>query len=197
MFTGLIEAVGKVGRVSARAGNRLFTIGAGFAPELGIGDSVAVNGTCLTVVEKDAKAFTVEAMGATLAATTLDALKAGGLVNLERALALGDRLGGHMVQGHVDEVGTVRRVERHSGYWTVAVEVNRASAKMVVPKGSICIDGISLTVATCRPGEFSVNVIPHTWENTNLRQRRAGQRVNVEYDMLVKAVQQQLGAQTR
>jgi riboflavin synthase len=190
MFTGLIEQVGRVERVAAVRGNRLLTIEAGFAGELAVGDSVAVNGACLTVTAREARAFTVEAVASTLAATTLGELRAGSPVNLERALALGDRLGGHMVLGHVDEVGKVRRIERHSGHWTIAVTIGRGYGRLLVEKGSVCLDGISLTVAERRPSEFSVNVIPHTWENTNLRFRRAGERVNVEYDMLVKAAQQ-------
>jgi len=193
MFTGLVEAVGRLARVESRSGNRLLTIEAGFAPELKVGDSVAVNGTCLTVTRAGQDDFTVEAVRATAEATTLGKLHIGAAVNLERALAVGDRLGGHMVQGHVDEVGKVRRIERRQGYWTVAVSISRMNSRSVVEKGSICLDGISLTVAAVRTGEFSVNVIPHTWENTNLGTRRAGELVNIEYDLLVKAVQRSSG----
>jgi riboflavin synthase len=189
MFTGLIEALGRVERVSGRQGNKLLVIQAAFAPELKLGDSVAVNGCCLTVVETDRSSFAVEAVAATVQATNLGRLKTGEPVNLERALAVGDRLGGHLVQGHVDEAARIRRIERHSGFHTVAVDIKRENGRLVVPKGSICVDGISLTVAEARPTEFSVNVIPHTWENTNLKLRRTGELVNVEYDMLVKAVQ--------
>jgi len=190
MFTGLVETVGRIERATGRQGNRVFTIGAGFAAELKLGESVAVNGCCLTVTRAGKQEFEVEAVAATLAATTLGRLKTGDAVNLERALAAGDRMGGHFVQGHVDEVGRVRRVERHSGYWTLAVEIDRRNSRLLVEKGSVCVDGISLTVASVRPGEFAVNIIPHTWENTNLKQRRPGDKVNIEYDLLVKAVQQ-------
>jgi len=189
MFTGLIEAVGRVGRATSRKGNRVFTIQAGFAGELKLGDSLAVNGCCLTVTEADQKSFDVEAVASTLDATTLGRIKSGDEVNLERALRAGDRMGGHFVQGHVDEVGRVRRIERHSGHWTLAVEVDRRTSRPLIEKGSVCVDGISLTVATLRPGEFAVNIIPHTWENTNLKRRRSGDKVNIEYDLLVKAVQ--------
>jgi len=189
MFTGLVEAVGLVERVTSRQANRVFTIQAGFAVELKLGESVAVNGCCLTVTKADKQVFEVEAVAATLAATTLGHLKSGEAVNLERALRAGDRMGGHFVQGHVDEVGKVRRVEQHSGHWTLAVETDRRNSHLLVEKGSVCMDGISLTVASVRPGEFSVNIIPHTWENTNLKQRRPGDRVNIEYDLVVKAVQ--------
>lgn len=189
MFTGLIETVGRVERVAPRQGNRMFTIQAAFAGELKLGDSVAVNGTCLTVTRFDQKSFDVEAVASTLQATTLGCLKTGDAVNLERALRAGDRMGGHFVQGHVDEVGKVRRIEQHSGHWTLAIETDRRTPRPLIEKGSVCVDGISLTVASLRPGEFAVNIIPYTWESTNLKQRHAGDRVNIEYDLLVKAVQ--------
>jgi riboflavin synthase len=195
MFTGLVETVGRIGRTVGRRGNRVFTIQAGFAGELKLGESVAVNGCCLTVTSTDKKSFDVEAVAATLEATTLGRFKTGDAVNLERALRAGDRMGGHFVQGHVDEVGKVRRIEQHSGYWALAVETDRRSSHLLVEKGSVCVDGISLTVASVRPGEFVVNIIPHTWENTNLKQRRTGEPVNIEYDLVVKAVQQ--GLETR
>lgn len=197
MFTGLIEAVGTVRRAVPRQGGRVLTIEAPFAAELAVGDSVAVSGVCLTVTERDAAAFSATAVAATVKGTTLGSLGPGSAVNLERALVAGDRLGGHIVQGHVDEVGRVRRVERRSDHWTIAVEVDHRNARLVVLKGSVCLDGVSLTVAAARPGEFCANIIPHTWEQTTLRLRRAGERVNVEYDMLVKAVQAGPAAQGR
>lgn len=195
MFTGLIEAVGRIERAIGRQGNRVFTIEAGFAAELKLGESVAVNGCCLTVTKAAKQSFEVEAVAATLEATTLGRFKTGDAVNLERALRAGDRMGGHFVQGHVDEVGKVRRIEQHSGYWTLAVGTARRNSRLLVERGSACVDGVSLTVASVRPGEFAVNIIPHTWENTNLKQRRTGEPVNVEYDLVVKAVQQ--GLETR
>jgi riboflavin synthase len=188
MFTGLIETIGRVERALGRQGNRVFTIQSGFAGELKLGESVAVNGCCLTVTRADKKSFDVEAVATTLQATTLGHLKTGAAVNLERALRAGDRMGGHFVQGHVDEVGKIRRIEQHSGHWTLAIETDRRGPRPLVEKGSVCLDGISLTVASLRPGEFVVNIIPHTWENTNLKQRRPGDKVNIEYDLLVKAV---------
>jgi riboflavin synthase len=150
---------------------------------------VAVNGCCLTVTRVDKNSFDVEAVAATLEATTLGRLQTGASVNLERALRAGDRMGGHFVQGHVDEVGKVRRIEQHSGYWTLAIETDRRAPRPLVEKGSVCVDGISLTVASMRPGEFALNIIPHTWENTTLKLHRPGDSVNIEYDLLVKAVQ--------
>lgn len=187
MFTGLIETVGRVERAVGRQGNRVFTIGAEFAGELKLGESVAVNGCCLTVTGADKTSFDVEAVASTLEETTLGRAKTGDTVNLERALRAGDRMGGHFVQGHVDEVGKVRRIEQHSGHWTLAIETERRTSHPLVEKGSVSVDGISLTVASLRPREFAVNIIPHTWENTTLKQRRPGDRVNIEYDLLVKA----------
>ncbi len=197
MFTGLIEAVGRVERAVGRQGNRVFTIQAAFTEELKLGESVAVNGCCLTVTRADKHNFDVEPVAATLAATTLGQVQTGDEVNLERALQTGDRMGGHFVQGHVDEVGKVRRIERHSGYWTIAIQAGRRNSHLLVQKGSVCIDGVSLTVASVRPGEFAVNIIPHTWEKTNLKRRRPGDRVNIEYDLLVKAMQQRVAGSGR
>jgi len=189
MFTGLIETVGRIERAVGRQGNRVFTIQAGFVDELKLGESVAVNGCCLTVTGADKESFDVEAVASTLEATTLGRAKTGDKVNLERALRAGDRMGGHFVQGHVDEVGKVRRIEQHSGHWTLAIETDRRTSRPLVEKGSVCVDGISLTVASVRPGEFAVNIIPHTWETTILKRRRTGEPVNIEYDLVVKAVQ--------
>ncbi|HTW92711.1 MAG TPA: riboflavin synthase [bacterium] len=189
----MVETVGRVEQALGHGSNRVFKIEAAFAGELKLGESVAVNGCCLTVTRADKQSFEVEAVATTLAATTLGRLKTGDEVNLERALQAGDRIGGHFVQGHVDEVGKVRRIERHSGYWTLAIETDRRAARPLVEKGSVCLDGISLTVASLRLGEFAVNIIPHTWENTNLKQRRPGDKVNIEYDLLVKAVRHNAG----
>ncbi len=191
MFTGLIESVGRIERVQDRQSNRLLTVRAGFASELTIGDSVAVNGVCLTVTGMNRTSFVVEAAATTLKATTVGRLRVGDRVNLERALALGDRLGGHLVQGHVDEVGRIRRVERHAGYRTIAVEIDRRNSGFIVRRGSVAVNGVSLTVADARPGEFCVNIIPHTWNSTNLSTVRPGVLVNIEYDLLVKAASRQ------
>jgi len=195
MFTGLIETVGRIERVAPRQGNRVFTLDAAFASELTDGESMAVNGCCLTVTKSGKKSFDVEAVASTLQTTTLGHLQTGDCVNLERALRAGDRMGGHFVQGHVDEVAKVRRIERHSGHWTLAIETDRRRSRPIVEKGSVSVDGVSLTVASLRPGEFAVNIIPHTWENTNLKHRRPGDKVNIEYDLLVKAVRQQASGQ--
>lgn len=189
MFTGLVELVGRVEKVEPKFRNRQVTISAGFASELKPGDSVAVSGCCLTVVEAGAELFMVEAVEATLEQTTLGRLRTGVNVNLERALVAGARMGGHFVQGHIDEVGRVRRLTRRQGWHELAIEVKHRSFRFTAPKGSVCVDGVSLTIAEARPGEFSINVIPHTWENTTLSSLRPAGLVNVEFDLLVKAAQ--------
>ncbi len=187
MFTGLIEEVGKVLRISGLGDNRSLRVAAKFAGQLRQGDSVAVDGCCLTVVKATGQSFEVEAVAATLKATTLGSLKVGSRVNLERALMVGERLGGHFVQGHVDEVLQVRKVERRSGYWEISLQLTSRGARVLVDRGSVCVNGVSLTVALVTQTCFHVNVIPYTWENTNLKELRGGSKVNVEYDFLVKA----------
>ncbi len=188
MFTGLVEEVGKVLSTNSRQGNRVFEVGAKFSPELAVGDSVAVNGCCLTVVGKSERSFKVEAVATTLKATTLETLRSGTGVNLERALAAGDRLGGHIVQGHIDEVARVARIEQLAGSWQVGFRTARENRRLLVEHGSVCIDGVSLTVAGLERDGFAVNIIPHTWQNTALAGLRAGDRANVEYDLIVKSV---------
>ena len=193
MFTGIIQEVGRVRAVRTDRGNRLITVDAELAAGLAVGESIAVDGCCLTVTERAERRFTAEAVGPTQARTTLAGLRAGARVNLERALAAGARLGGHFVQGHVDEVGTVRRVERCAGYHRLVVRVSPDARESLIERGSVAVDGVSLTVADIGPAEFSVNVIPHTWQETHLADRRAGDRVNIEYDMLVKAARRPRG----
>ncbi|NPV14716.1 riboflavin synthase [candidate division WOR-3 bacterium] len=193
MFTGLVETIGKVVRVVPKQGNRRLVIEADFAQELQPGESVAVNGCCLTVVGVARRRFEVEVVAETLKRTNLRDLRSGTPVNLERALRFTDRLGGHFVLGHIDEVGTVRRLEHRSNEHRLFVAVKEASFNLLVEKGSVAIDGVSLTVAGVKRGEFWVNLIPFTWERTTLNRCRAGTRVNLEYDILVKAAQRGQG----
>lgn len=188
MFTGLVEAVGRLQRTFVRRGNRVFEIAADNSLLDGLkkGDSVAVNGCCLTVIRVQPAWFEVEAVQATLKATTLGRFGPGGEVNLERALRLDSRLGGHFVLGHVDEIGIVRGVEERSGHRVMTIGVGEVSS--LLPKGSVCVDGVSLTVAQVGSDWFSVNIIPHTWENTTIHGLRCGSRVNVEFDILAKTV---------
>ncbi len=193
MFTGLVERVGRVSRIESRGPNRRFFIAADFADELRLGESVAVNGCCLTVVGTDRQEFQVEAVAATLRATNLGEVRIGERVNLERALRVGDRLGGHIVLGHIDEVGRIRRLERRAGEVLMVVAVKKENSQWLVAKGSVAVDGVSLTVAAKTVGEFTVNLIPFTLQETNLGMKKPGERVNIEYDVLVKAAREGKG----
>jgi riboflavin synthase len=187
MFTGLVEALGTVRELSfAGAGSRLVVAEARIAPELSLGESVAVNGACLTVVAHDAETFAFEAGPETLKRTNLGALAAGDRVNLERSLRLSDRLGGHLVQGHVDGVGQVaERIEQ--GEWlTVWFTCPADLAMQMVSKGSVAVDGISLTVVDVEPERFSVALIPHTLNHTTLGFKGPGAPVNLETELQAK-----------
>lgn len=190
MFTGIVE---EMGRVRVRSGTGRFEIEAErVTSELTVGESVSHNGCCLTVVEVGDGWYAVEAVAETLARTNLDELGAGDPVNLERPVRLADRLGGHLVQGHVDAVGEV--VEPAPD---LTVLMPGGIARYVVEKGSIAVDGCSLTVASVDDDRFSVAVIPHTQEVTTLGRRRPGQRVNLEVDVMAKYVERLLLAHRR
>ncbi len=190
MFTGIIEEVGRIGEVTPVANGRALRIEAARVLEaVHTGDSVAVDGVCLTVTRHDADGFEVEAIGTTLSRTTLGDLAAGAAVNLERAMALGDRLGGHLVQGHVDGVGTVRSVRREGEHVLLDVAMTDDVAIVTMQHGSIAISGVSLTVNALPAHDIAqVALIPYTWEHTNLRHLGAGDRVNLEGDMIGKYV---------
>ena len=190
VFTGLIEEVGVVARADSTArGQRIEIDAKVVVRDLEIGDSVAVNGVCQTVVELTDRAFAVEAMMPTLARTTLGDLAKGSRVNLERALALGARLGGHMVQGHVDGVGRVVGVQRAAEHVLMDIAIPEDVADVTVLHGSITVDGVSLTVNDIpTEGVIQVALIPHTWEHTNLAELRDGSIVNLEGDMIGKFV---------
>ena len=188
MFTGLIETTGRIERFDDRAGGRRLHVGASFANELQPGDSVAVNGVCLTVVETKSGTFTADLSRTTLEVTSLGTVDTGRLVNLERPVRADSRMGGHFVLGHVDETSTIRRFDRDGdGYW-LEVEIPANLTAFVIPKGSIAIDGISLTVATLRDRLVGVQIVPFTFAHTSLREAKAGDAVNLETDMLGKYV---------
>jgi riboflavin synthase len=193
MFTGIISDVGEV-RAIERRGDTLFRIGTQFdAASLAVGASVACSGACLTVIETGAGWFAVQASAETLARTTLGGWRVGTRVNLERALRLGDELGGHIVSGHVDGVARLvgRREEGESVRLTV--EAPAALARAIAPKGSAALDGVSLTVNEVEGGRFGVNVIPHTQQATTLGEARAGDELNLEIDLLARYVARLLG----
>ena len=189
MFSGIVEAVGRIAEVEPVANGRRLRIEAPFVAELGEGDSVAVEGVCLTATSFGDGCFHVEAIATTLSRTTLGGLEAGARVNLERALALGDRLGGHMVQGHVDGVGEVVRVEREGEHVLLDVSLPDVVREVTVLHGSIAMAGVSLTVnALPAPDVAQVALIPYTWDHTTLRDLRPGDGVNLEGDMLGRFV---------
>ncbi|MEO0117125.1 MAG: riboflavin synthase [candidate division WOR-3 bacterium] len=184
MFTGIIEEVGRVLEISFKSGNKIFTIQSSFAPELKIGDSVAVEGCCLTVIGNKDNNFQVEATKETLNQTTLKDLKRGDFINLERAIMVGSRLGGHFVQGHIDEIGKIIKILREGRNFLFEIRVK--NNQFLVEKGSVAVSGISLTVYGIKGNIFQVMIIPHTYENTTLKYKRVGSEVNVEYDILGK-----------
>jgi riboflavin synthase len=195
MFTGLIEEVGAVRRLErGPAGGRLSVRAKVVLDGTKIGDSIAVGGACLTVIALDNEGFVVECMPETLARTTIGAAGPGSLVNLERSLRWGDRLGGHLVLGHVDGVGEVLRVRRAGIAWEVRLSLPLELRGAVAAKGSIAIDGISLTVMAVDEESFEVGIIPHTLKETTLRAVKAGTRVNLEADVLARYVLQSLQA---
>jgi riboflavin synthase len=194
LFTGLVEALGRVDRVEDEGAGRRFRLAwPGFADSFTLGESIAVNGCCLTVVSSDGTTFDVQAGPETLLRTNLGLKKLGDPVNLERSLRVGDRLGGHFVQGHVDT--TAELVERRpDGEWDfLAFTLDPIWTPLMVPKGSIAVDGVSLTLVDVALDRFSVMLIPHTLAATTLGTLQPGDRVNIEADMLAKHVQKLLG----
>lgn len=199
MFTGIVAAVGDVRSVEVLAQARRLQIGTptGFLDGVREGDSVAVDGVCQTVIACDATSFTVAAIGTTLSRTTLGTLEPGRRVNLELALALGERLGGHLVQGHVDGTGRVTAIEHRDEYVLLDVSLPPEVEELTVLHGSITIDGVSLTVnALPAPGRAQVALIPYTWEHTNLNRLAEGDAVNLEGDMLGRFVMHHLKARS-
>ena len=194
MFTGIVEQRGKVIRVSPRGeGKRLSLEIPSDLTGLQLGDSINVNGACLTVVEIRGQIFDVDVSSETLLKTTLGDVQQGDGVNLERALRLSDRLGGHMVTGHIDATGTIVERREESDFLHLRIRIPGALSKYVVPKGSIAIDGVSLTVNDCREGDVQLTLIPDTLHQTALIEKKVGDRVNVETDILAKYVERLLG----
>ena len=189
MFTGLVADLGTVSDVAATADGVRLQVATSLAAELSEGDSVAVNGVCLTAVSADADGFTAEVMNETLRRSSLAEVAAGRRVNLELPLRAQDRLGGHVVQGHVDGVGAVSAVEDDGFARVVTIDAPPELLRYVVEKGSIAVDGVSLTVASVSPDTFAVSLIPETLERTNLGAAAPGTPVNLEVDVLAKYVE--------
>ena len=195
VFTGIVQEVGAVEEVvPVENGARIIILMPALAPEVGMGDSVSVNGTCLTAVELGAERIAFEAMGETLARTTTGALASGAPVNLEPALRPTDRMGGHVVQGHVDAVGAVTGIREDGIAKVITITAPPAITRYVVEKGSIAVNGVSLTVASLGADCFGLWIIPHTLQETNLGDLKSGSPVNLEYDMLAKYAEKQIAA---
>ena len=197
MFTGIVTDVGRIIEVSGQEGRRMVVETRLPLAEIPIGGSVATNGICFSVVEKGANWFAFDASGATLEVTTAGAWQVGEQVNLERSLRIGDEMGGHIVFGHVDAVGEITALEAAGESHRLEVRIPAQLAPLIAVKGSIAVDGMSLTVNAVDNERFVVNIIPHTWRETNLPQRRPGDRVNVEVDMLARYVARQLAFRDR
>lgn len=198
MFTGIIEEVGVIRSIKMGAQSAVITIQADKVMEdIHIGDSIAMNGVCLTVTSHDRHSYSVDIMHESLKRTNLGMMKGGSRVNLERAMPANGRFGGHIVAGHVDGTGTITSMERDDNAVWIHIDTEPAVLKYIVEKGSVTIDGISLTVATVDSKSFAVSVIPHTGANTTLLEKKPGDTVNLETDMIGKYVEKLLGFQTQ
>ena len=194
MFTGIVEKIGRVAKISLQDKNRHFFIESELAGELKIDQSVAHNGVCLTVVGIDNNVYEVVAIDETLQKTSLGTWQVGDKVNLERAMKLGDRLDGHIVQGHVDQTGVCHLIEGAQGSRVFTFHYDPSLGNMTIEKGSITVNGVSLTVVGSQKGAFSVAVIPYTYEHTCFHTLRVGDKVNLEFDVIGKYVLAKVGA---
>lgn len=188
VFTGIIKSVGSVQRVKALEGGKEIIIASDFADEVNVDQSISVNGVCHTATACDEETFTVQSVEETLRKTNIGDLTEGDAVNLERSLRPDQLLDGHIVQGHVDATGTIREIEQEGTDWLFTVEYPKEYTNLIVGRGSIAIDGISLTVANEEENRFSVAIIPYTYDHTNLHTKKVGDTVNLEFDVLGKYV---------
>ena len=188
MFTGIIETLGEITKLEQDGGNLHITINSTISQELKIDQSVAHNGVCLTVVSLDGNTYTVTAIEETLQKTSLGRLTVGNKLNLERAMILGSRLDGHLVQGHVDQTGVCTSIEEKNGSWFFSFEYEATTNNPTIEKGSITIDGTSLTVVDSGKNTFSVAIIPYTYEHTRFNTYKVGTVVNLEFDVIGKYV---------
>ncbi|WGK65862.1 riboflavin synthase [Croceiramulus getboli] len=189
MFTGIIETLGQIARIEQEEDNLHFYIDCDLARELKVDQSVAHNGVCLTVVDVNAKQYQVTAIAETLEKTNLGDWEPGQLVNLERAMVLGARLDGHLVQGHVDQTGRCIARQEQEGSWLFRFEYDASTGNQTIEKGSITVNGVSLTAVNSSHGQFSVAIIPYTYQHTTFQQLKVGDQVNLEFDVIGKYVQ--------
>ena len=188
MFTGIIEDLGIVNDINQEGSNLHFTINCSITQELKIDQSIAHNGVCLTVIAIHNNEYTVTAIQETLDKTNLGTLRVGDTINLERAMRLGDRLDGHIVQGHVDQTADCKRVKKEDGSWYFTFEYDPALSNITIEKGSVTVNGVSLTVVNSKLNEFSVAIIPYTYEHTTFKSLKTGDKVNLEFDVIGKYV---------
>lgn len=188
MFTGIIETLGVIEEIRKEEDNLHITISSSITNELKIDQSVAHNGVCLTVVGIQNEKYTVTAIKETILKTNLGEWRIADVVNLERAMKLGDRLDGHIVQGHVDQIGFCKSIEESNGSWYFTFEYDAALHNLTIEKGSITINGVSLTVVNSKENEFSVAIIPYTYEHTNFKNFKVGTKINLEFDVIGKYV---------
>jgi riboflavin synthase len=186
MFTGIVEEIGIVERLESEGSNLNLFIKSKMTPELKIDQSVAHNGVCLTVVEIKDGVYKVSAIKETLDKTNLGKLREGGLINLERAMKLGDRLDGHLVQGHVDQVAVCSEIKDNNGSWYFTFTYDQSPGNITIEKGSITVNGVSLTVVNSKENSFSVAIIPYTYHHTNFNKLNKGDTVNLEFDLVGK-----------
>jgi len=190
MFTGIVEGMGKVTDIRMEGTNYIFYIESDFSDELKVNQSVSHNGVCLTVTGIENGIYTVTAVQETLQKTNLGNISTGEFVNLERSMSTEYRFDGHIVQGHVDQTGICTKVQEVDGSWLFDFEYDfESTGNFLVEKGSVCIDGVSLTVFNCKNGSFTVTIIPHTWQVTNFQFLVEGNRVNLEFDVIGKYIQ--------
>ena len=188
MFTGIIEHIGHIETINELNGGREFTIEGIVSSLLEVDDSICINGVCQTVVKKTDRNFTVQAVDETLRKTTFGQLREGQIVNLERSLSLNQLLDGHVVQGHVDTTGSIRDIRKEGTDYLISINYPADFAHLLVGRGSVSVDGISLTVARLEPDYFTVAIIPYTFEHTNVKTLKTGDSVNLEFDILGKYV---------
>lgn len=190
MFTGIVEGIGEVLLVEREKSNCHFALKCPFTSELKVDQSLSHNGVCLTVTKIEGDQYWVTAIDETLKRTNLGELKPGNLVNLERCMPANGRFDGHIVQGHVDQIATCTKITEADGSWVIGFEFDFSTGNFTVSKGSICINGVSLTVVDSYKGHFSVAIIPYTWDNTNFNELKIGSTVNLEFDVIGKYVRQ-------
>jgi riboflavin synthase len=196
MFTGIIEALGKVEAINTHDSNLEIWLSCPFTQELKVDQSLAHDGVCLTVTSISDSIYSVTAVKETLDKTTLGFLRVGDSVNLERSVVWGGRLDGHIVQGHVDARGSIASIQEAGGSWLFSITHAAGAGKITVEKGSVCVNGVSLTVVNSKPNSFDLAIIPYTWEHTTFKNLRLGSPVNIEFDILGKYVERLVNIST-